>query len=219
MAIFTRYRDAVGIIDADPLGINAAADAYAAVSTEAREAAARHTELVDLLQPKKINDRRARLADAGDFDGVMAFDEQVREFTVEAQVRQRHQPILQNKVRAASQHLAALQVRKVEVEQAVGVAAIDQHVPDLLALIDRVLDTAAPYAEASADVRGGSQNRLVVKLEELRHFLTTADRAGWPALVAAAGSVLDTEPQHAAIAAFDGTRQGRPAAHVGIFDR
>lgn len=220
MGVFGKFRETVAVDTvADPLMIEAAAETYRAVVAEAKASQARYEEILRRLQPDAVNRARVKLADMGDYEGSLALDRELEELRVEAAVRNRHQAVLDNRIRLASEHLNDLQRRKIELEQATAVAKLDEQTPKLLAVIDEMLASIEPYNGAMADSWGASQCNLVRTLIGLRDHVRSDDRGGWMSLAGYAHDMLAGEPDHEAIVAYNGIRQGRPAAHSGIFGR
>lgn len=213
MRVFTKHREQ----QSDPLGLLAAVERVEQAKAEVAGSEKRIAELDATLAPRARMAAEQQVRMTGDFDAAKRLRDELADAEVELSVRRAHLPGLHSQVGAATDDLRARQCRRVEIGQAVEIAAVDRHVSKLQATLIEILNAAAPYAWATHDLHGSPHNPLVREAQRLLRFLESDDRDGWLYMTGRAAAVLDAEPQADEILASDPTSQGRPASHTGLY--
>ncbi|MGE4164037.1 MAG: hypothetical protein AB7G23_20105 [Vicinamibacterales bacterium] len=217
MGVFSRFR-ADGELDADPLGIQAAVQAVTEERARLADAQRRIVKLGEQLTPRARQQAMDQAAQTGRVEDVLAARKADADAETELEVLQRFIPGQQSRIAAAQEELNRLKVRRLQVGQALQIAALNEALPGLLAAIDQVRAAAAPFADWSKhDLWGGETNPLLVRLHELQRYLTGNEPGDWSTMVAIAGRALDSETDAVAIAMSQPERASRPAASHGLF--
>lgn len=217
MGVFTRFRTAGGT-SADPLGIQAAIDTIAREREALTSAQRRRAALDDALSPAAKQQAIDAASQTGRVEDLLAATKAQADAETERQVLGRFIPNQQTRIRQAQDQLTALKVRRAQVGQALQVLALQAGVADLLAAAQRMEDAAAPFARwSNSGVFDAETNPLLVRLAELRRYLTGNEPGDWATLVARAESVADSEPEALAIAMSDVDASSKPPPGTGLW--